>query len=247
MAASSGLTTSVEGEDHHYLSRVLRYRVGDEFAALDPDGRPVVCSIREIGRSSLLLDVQYETSVAEPRGHPNRLEITLIVALLKGRKMDLVVRQATECGVSRIIPLRSRHSVSELVDERVATRTDRWQRIARAAQQQSGSLGHAKIEEPIDTDTMTSSVARGEGFVFHEQRLETSENLGTLSLASDRVTLAIGPEGGFADEEVRRFLSEGFTGVHLGDRVLRSETAVVYAIGAINVLHRRGTELTANQ
>ena len=225
-----GLSVTIAGVDHHYLTRVLRMNVDTQFEAIDPAGMLVRCTLRKSDSSSCLLDVEYldrESERNEPR-------ITLFIGLLKGRKMDLVVRQATECGVARIVPLRSVYSIADIPKERIDVRIRRWERIAKEAMQQSGNRIRPEISIPVEP-AMVGELweRRGPGYVCHPVRPEKPTAVDNHTRPPGEVALGIGPEGGFDQNEIGRFIEAGFQPFYLGDRVLRSETAVVFTIGAI--------------
>jgi 16S rRNA (uracil1498-N3)-methyltransferase len=179
-----------------------------------------------------VVDLRPEPSPA-PAGESFR--ITLLQCLPKGRKIDLIVRQATEAGVARIITLVSDHCVVRAGDD--DARTARLARVAREAVQQSGAARVPQIEGPREL----ASIARagqdwGTALFFHERRLETAPLHLQLAGAAGDVTLLIGPEGGLSDPEVERLRGAGFMPAWLGSTVLRVETAAVYALGAVTTI-----------
>ena len=205
-------------------------KVDARFEAIDPAGKIVQCTLRRLDASSSLLDVIYLDQ--DPEVEESR--ISLFISLLKGRKMDLVVRQATECGVRRIVPLRSKPSVTDIPLDRIDDRLKRWGRIAKEAMQQSGSRAAPEIVTPIEVQRIDDVWQQsGPGYVCHQERLETSGFLDTLLVSPTDVALGVGPEGGFDNDEIEHFTEAGFQPLFLGRRVLRSETAVVFTIGAI--------------
>jgi len=228
------------GNDHHYLTRVLRLRTGDTFPGVDQRGVEVTCTILADDAESCTVSIgnagtetmSSDDGMSEPR-------ITLFQAIPKGRKLDQIVRQATECGVASIVPIRTRHCVGEIGDDRIERKIDRLRKIVREAMQQSGNVVEPEICEPLALESLPEEWhQRGTAFVFHQERLDSSAFLDTLSEASREIAICVGPEGGFADDEVALLAHGGFEPVYLGSRVLRSETAALYAIAAIQVAHR---------
>jgi len=149
------------------------------------------------------------------------LDLVLGVALLKGVKMDLVVEKTTELGVRRLVPIRSRHTIAQ--GDRVA----RWRRIAVAAAKQSGRTHTPAIEPPTALADFAGGAGSGLRLVFWERERETS--LATLPAEATAVTALVGPEGGFADEEIALLRAAGFVSVTLAPRILRAETAAIAA------------------
>ena len=145
---------SLDGEDFRYLVRVLRKRAGDRLAAVDAGGTGFVLRILRVGRSEC--DVELAPAAVAPVS-PGGTRITLMQCLPKGRKIDLIVRQATEAGVERIVLVVSEHSQVR-PDEKDA-RVPRLRKIAREALQQSGAPRLPEIEEPRSL----ASVARSAG------------------------------------------------------------------------------------
>jgi len=223
----------LEGKDHHYLCRVLRLKEGDSLAACDSAGASYHCTIEEIRKDGCRLRVQRKgaSEIAEP-------EITLFQCLPKGRKLDDVIRQAVETGVARIVPVESRYSVPKAADKE--NRRDRWLRIAREAAQQSGAPSVPDVSSVIAFRDIPGIWGRsGEkslGLFFHQAPLETSSLHEYLSIRRDAIAAVIGPEGGLADEEVAFLRTAGFVSAYLGSRVLRTETAPVFALGALRVI-----------
>jgi 16S rRNA (uracil1498-N3)-methyltransferase len=228
----------LRGRDFHYLVRVLRLAVGERFQARDAGGAPRACRIASIGADFLRL--RLEPPEAEEPGGP---QVVLIQALPKGRKMDLIVRQATEAGVREIRPVFSRYSLPRLEDPMDrARRRERWLRLAREAAQQSGGLLLPSIAEPAGLqETLERERSEGEArLIFHQDRLEAQSLHAALAGSPRWVSLLIGPEGGFAEEEVALARGRGFLPIALGQRVWRTETAALYAVAAVqSILEER--------
>jgi 16S rRNA (uracil1498-N3)-methyltransferase len=171
--------------------------------------------------------------------------IILFQALPKGVKMDLIVRQATEGGVSEIRPFVSDYSVYRQ-GKREEDKTERWRRIIKEARQQSGSPVATELSAPCDTESLLAyweelreRSRRPVGILLHQDPAGPLAQ-GTfhryLSNTPDLVVLAIGPEGGFSSPEVSRFLDKGFKPLVIGNTVLRTETAALYAAAAVRII-----------
>jgi 16S rRNA (uracil1498-N3)-methyltransferase len=246
-----GATCIIEGGRAHYLARVLRLGPSSSFPGRDSIGRPWTCSVLESGPDRILL------AIAPPLTGEAELElqlrngprIFLVQGLLKGTKMDMVVRQATEAGVSAIFPLLAARSVVQgaahgaLKDgEGSGPRLARWRRIIREALQQSGSEWRTQLAEPLGLAELPAAMAAHGIFpsnpkiLFHESPLAQSSMHGYLTGAPEAVVLCVGPEGGFAPEEVDFFLDEGFKPLRLAGAVLRAETAAIYAIASAQIV-----------
>jgi len=216
--------------DFHYIARVLRLREGDELDAADANANRYRLRVVQVSSRDCVVELRPQSSPAEaaPAGAP----ITLLQCLPKGRKIDLIVRQATEAGVARIVTLVSSHSVVRAGDD--DSRTTRLLRIAREAVQQSGAARVPLIEGPRDLASIARADERwGTALFFHERRLDGQPLHLLLAGPVAEVTVLIGPEGGLSDPEVEMLRGAGFKPAWLGSTVLRVETAAVYALGAV--------------
>jgi 16S rRNA (uracil1498-N3)-methyltransferase len=226
----------LSGKDYHYLVRVRRVTAGDVISAMLPDGVPVRLTVVTIGEDTVLC----ASSVAENLPQDDRPSIILCQALPRPAKMDMVVRQATEGGVSVIVPFAGRYSVKET---HAAARLERWRRIVREARQQSGSriaTTVADIGENADAVLDYYRRMRGErtaALVLHEKKHGADGILHReLAARPEMVFIVIGPEGGLSDDETATFMQNGFIMVNMGENVLRVETAAAWAVGTVSVL-----------
>lgn len=195
----------ISGEQFHYLRRVLRLREGDELSGTNGKGRSYTLSVGEIRRHSLTLLVTgyQERSVDNCR-------ISLLQCLPKGKKMDLIVRQAAEAGLWRII---------------------------KEALQQSGSLCPTGVVQPVNMEAFVEDKEiQGLKIFFHQEHISRFSLHGLLAPCDRDITLLIGPEGGLAEKEIEFLKGAGFYPVYLGGRVLRSETAALFAVAAVQTI-----------
>ena len=243
----------IRGERAHYLSRVLRLSAGDSILAMDSGAGLHDCVILEMEAGRVLLSVLASSAAGD--GGPAsaaglarvacaRTRIILVQALPKAGKMDLIVRQAAETGVSLVIPLLSRHCVSrpEAGRDRSA-RKERWERVAREALQQSGSDIVTRVGDIVELpslpgllDAIAPPSRERLRLLLHEAPLDDSCLHGYLESLPDTVILCIGPEGGFSPEETSFLASVGFSVMHFRAAVLRTETAALYAVAAVQTI-----------
>ena len=248
-----GPTCLVEGGRARYVARVLRLGQGDSFPGLDAGGKAHACTVLESEGGRLLLSVAPappECSRSDPSADgltdgAARPRIILVQGLPKGAKMDLVVRQAAEAGVAAVLPLLSARSLARGAaqeEESGSTRLSRWERIVREAMQQSGSATRTRVFEPIPLPNLPAALLSlglepgNPRILLHEAPLAQSSMHGYLTGASDAIALCVGPEGGFAPDEVGFFLGEGFRPLRFAGAVLRAETAALYAIAAAQII-----------
>jgi 16S rRNA (uracil1498-N3)-methyltransferase len=150
--------------------------------------------------------------------------------------MDLIIRQAVEAGVGRIVPLVSDHAVVRPGER--ASRLERWRRIAREAREQSGAARPPVVESPARLDEAVARERGGTRVFFHEDPAGSVPLHEILAGAGSPVTVLIGPEGGLSPRETALLESSGFRRAWLGDGVLRTETAALFALAAVRTIVR---------
>jgi len=244
-------TVQLNGKDSHYLLKVLRMKEGDTFAGRDMQGKAwdlVLVSKQHDGcclactpaGGSFISNRETLPQLAGKLPH-----IHLYMGLCKGRKLEQIVRQATEIGTARIILVQTAHCVVDFSDKDEAAllnRKQRYEAIVKEALQQSGSstptfIDDAKTLAQVGLDWH----ARGPALLFHEQPLGGDSIVDILQRVEWNseildVAVAIGPEGGFSSEEVATLQGHGFIPVHLETNILRSETAALYALAVTQTL-----------
>ena len=159
------------------------------------------------------------------------LSLTLAQALVKGDKFDWVVQKATELGVTRIVPLLTEHSEFRKAEGR-ELRLLRWRRIALEATKQCGRRKLIELGEVQNFQQFCETEPNGLRLIFSERG---GKGLAQMASANS-VTLAIGPEGGWSENEIKLAEIHGFVPVHLGNRILRTETAAVAAVSLAQYL-----------
>ena len=236
----SGDRVELRGKEHHYLARVRRVAAGEQLAALDGD-RKLVLKVLEVGTDRITLAVVDNRTVPASFGP----EIVLFPFLLKARKLDDVVRQACEAGVSAIIPVVGDHCVARTDEEDGARKSLRWSAIAREAAQQSGNLRVCEVGAPVTSRNLAASWKGGGPLLFfHQTPLDKGSLHRYLFPRPRAVGLIIGPEGGLSPGEVEIFRSQGALPVWLGPFILRAETASLYAVAAVNTILQETPEWT---
>jgi 16S rRNA (uracil1498-N3)-methyltransferase len=226
---------TLTGGDFRHLIMVLRLAPGAAIPARDARGASYDMRILEVDEHACSVRLTRRPEVsgagAVTAGHA-RTRIILLQCLPKGRKIDLIVRQATEAGVTRIVPLESEHSLVRPGNR--DGRAERLWRIAREAVQQSGTPAMPEIDEPR---SLASLFERGEDWgtalVFHEKPVDGKPLHDLLAGTPGTVSVLIGPEGGLSESEIARVTGAGFQPVHFDTGVLRVETAATFALGAV--------------
>jgi 16S rRNA (uracil1498-N3)-methyltransferase len=235
-------------KDYHYLANVRRILPGARLLAELPDGTEAELLVCSIADNAIIA----QCSSPQPSVHSPIVPIILFQAMLKGTKMDLIVRQAVESGVLEIVPFESEYSTVRLKPSHKQDKSEpgdklqRWQRIVREARQQSGSSISTIVKPPLGFDGLLDyweglkKETGGTGILLHHEMLGSPLAQGTfhdyLSNVPLFVVLAVGPEGGFSSSEASRFLSTGFMPIKMGDTILKAETAALYGTAAVRTI-----------
>jgi len=226
------------------LVRVLRLGAGDPVVLFNGDGRDYAATLLSAGKREGVAEV---TGTADARAE-SPLRITLAQALARGEKMDLVLQKAVELGVHAIAPIITERTEVRLDAERSDRRMQHWRGVLAGACEQSGRAVLPTLSEPraladfaASLDAADANAADGaDGTAMHRLMLDPREGatLASLDLAPDaRVVLVIGPEGGLSERDAAALRAARFSGLRMGPRVLRTETAALAAIAALNALY----------
>lgn len=220
------------GEDSRYIQRVLRCRKGDAITLFDGKGNSFKAEITKISPKEVYAEIKsYLSPIPEPP-----LRLTLLQAVLKAQKMDLVIQKSTELGVTELIPI-----ITERTEVRETRKLLRWQKIAIESARQCGRSTVPSVREPVNLKEFFLSGSQLKGIVFWEEEgiaLKMAINTlnKTFDLEKDKLFVLIGPEGGFTQEEVISAEGKGLLRVSLGKRILRAETASIVAVALVQVL-----------
>jgi len=232
-----GESVQLSAETIHHLVHVRRVPEGLELSAIDGRGGRCRIEIRR-GANGSWIAVGLETpSVASGTEIGRIPPLSIYIAMLKGRKSDGVVRALTELGVSRIVPITTERTVVRS-DETGGGRRARWERIIAEACEQSGRADRPRMEAPLAFDRMLQELEErvaglthrtAAAVIFHESAPEEFDD----SVKVPIIAAAIGPEGGFAPEEIGSAQSRGWRAAHLSTPVLRAETAAIAATALV--------------
>jgi 16S rRNA (uracil1498-N3)-methyltransferase len=223
---AGGKTMLPESSAHHAV-HVLRLRAGDEATLFNGRGGEFAGRIASVERLRIAVDLLEHRAVE--REAP--LRITLVQAVSAGEKMDSTVRKAVELGVAGIQPVLATRSVARHKGERAENRREHWQKVVIAACEQ---CGRNRIPTVLPLVSL-SDYRAGEGLKILLSPLSELA-LSKLTQNSEQILLAAGPEAGFTAEEEAALATQGFAPVKIGARVLRTETAALAAVAALNAL-----------
>jgi 16S rRNA (uracil1498-N3)-methyltransferase len=218
-------------EAAHHACRVLRLRVNDGVQIFDGIGNALDATINQIAGKRVILG-NLQTCMVQPA---SGLNIVLAQALCSSEKMDWIVQKSTELGVSQIIPLHAQRSVAKLSGMRAEKSSKHWRSVAISACEQSGRNDLPLIQNPQDLEAWLLSMRNTPGSKFILLP-GGSTQLQAQAKPQISATLLIGPEGGFSSEESNIALQMGFIPILLGPRVLRTETAAIAGISALQTI-----------
>jgi 16S rRNA (uracil1498-N3)-methyltransferase len=236
-ADSSPTEIRLSPDESHHLVTVNRCGRGDPVVAFDGHGREWLTECVDASKSATLLRVK-ETRPAALRA----FAITLAQALPKGSTMDEIIRQATEVGATRIVPLVSERTQVHLDGDRAEKKVEKWRTTAIEAAKQCGNPWLPEITPIQKYDTFVTTAGD-----YYDLKLIASLHAGATTLKQALATFAhrhghpprsalwmIGPEGDFSPAEITAAITTGFTPVTLGPLVLRSDTAAIYALSILS-------------
>jgi 16S rRNA (uracil1498-N3)-methyltransferase len=225
-----GSTLEVSGEISHYIKTVLRLRKGWQLVIFDGRGTECLATIESFGRDNAMLRLGNPTKI----NRESPLQIHLILGISRGERMDYSIQKAVELGVSQITPIITENTVVKLDEDRKLIKSRHWTRIVQSACEQSGRNHLPEILASITFNEWTESLDESQDQIILSPN--ANSELSAFRIKRDKVTLAIGPEGGFTEKELGEAIKRGATLLRMGPRTLRSETAAVAAIAAMQGL-----------
>ncbi|MFA5984720.1 MAG: 16S rRNA (uracil(1498)-N(3))-methyltransferase [Methylococcaceae bacterium] len=227
-ALAQGLVITLEEDSAHYVRAVLRLKQKDAIVLFNGDGHDYLSVLSEVSRKH----VKVEIGQFNARHTESTLNVVVGLGISRGDRMDMVVQKAVELGVYKITPLQTERCVVQLNAEKQQQRRCHWQKIVQHASEQ---CGRAVLPELGDVGSLANWLSAQLGLkVFLDPYAETVLN--SLQPITNTVTLLSGPEGGFTGQERELAKAAGFIPVRLGKRILRTETAALAALAAVQTL-----------
>ncbi len=217
---------SLDADAARHVGRVLRLGVEDTLILFDGHGGEYSARIVESSKRELCV----ECGDKHPVECESPLQITLAQGISKGERMDYTIQKAVELGISRIAPLNTERSVVNLKGDRLEKKLQHWRGVIISACEQSGRNTLPELMPITSLEQWLAQPLQGTGLVL-DHRANTS--IAQLQLENHRCTLLIGPEGGLSERERSTAMAAGYQGLRLGPRVLRTETAALTALAAI--------------
>lgn len=228
---AAGATLRLPDPAFRHLVQVLRLRNGERFTVFDGHGGEYTAALLDVGKREA-------TATLGPRLDVDRespLDLTLAQCVSKGDRMDYTLQKAVELGVTHIVPLLSSRSVVRLDAERMDKKLEHWRGVMVSACEQSGRTRVPSLSEPASLPNWFEHAA-----IRADMRLTLDPTarcgLRGLTRPEGPLTLLVGPEGGLSEHELQGARSAGFIGVRMGPRILRTETAGVAALAALQAI-----------
>jgi 16S rRNA (uracil1498-N3)-methyltransferase len=219
-----------------HVAKVLRLRAGAALTLFDGRGGEFEAQVLALERRGVQVRVGAHRAIE--RESP--IAVTLLQCLVRAERMDWIVQKATELGVAAIVPLVSQHSVVRLDDSSAERRVSHWQAVALSACEQCGRNRVPSVHPAVAFERACAEARDGAArWMLAPQTPQSLANAAYALASAGPVTalsMLVGPEGGFSEEERTIAQEHGFVGCHLGARVLRAETAALAALATIQAL-----------
>jgi 16S rRNA (uracil1498-N3)-methyltransferase len=222
---STATHAALTGDHADHLIRVLRARVGQDFDIASG------ASIRR-GRITSIADNRVDFELAEEIPVADPILITLLLAIFKFDRMEWAIEKCTELGVTRIIPVIARRTDSHLAAAS-KKRVERWQRIARQASEQSRRISPPEIADPIKLAGALNLPAALKIVLSESENQTQLRDTVNPETVNGEIIVAIGPEGGWTEDELKSFRQAAWTSASLGNTILRAETAAIAATAIV--------------
>jgi 16S rRNA (uracil1498-N3)-methyltransferase len=224
---SVGTSLALPETAANHLARVLRLCEGDGCVLFNGDGHDYDARLTAISKRGVVADIVGARAI----DNESPLRVILLQGIARGEKMDLILQKATELGVAAIVPVMAERTEVKLDAERTEKRVAHWRSVIASACEQSGRARLPSLSAPASLADAARDVGTGATKLTLDPTGDVA--LATVEIASGAVVVAIGPEGGWSPRDRDTLSAAGFTGLRLGPRILRTETAGLAAIAAL--------------
>lgn len=236
-----GATVKLSDNAAIHAAKVMRLGVGDKLVLFDGSGFDFECELLSVHKSATTAQVLSSIEI----DNESPLNITLLLGISAGDRMDIGIQKAVELGVNQIVPLKTERSVVRLDDAKAKKRVEHWQNVVIAACEQSG---RAKIPTVFMPESLSAwlqasiyEAHEGGDLIGAKKTLILLNPIGAKKLSemqkpAGEIVLLIGAEGGLSASEIAMAISQGFQSMILGPRILRTETAPLAAIAAMQTI-----------
>ena len=216
-------------DDEHHILHVMRMKMGDEIEVAFKK-KVFLCRIDKCNplEVSVIHELANDVEIKE--------DITLLFALTKGDKIDLVLQKATELGVKKVALIASERTVVSYDNKDVDKKLLRFQKIMKEASEQSPRVVVPELLGIFNLKNLPKEVYSDLNYVAYEKDASQVEAMFEGLIKGKSISILIGPEGGFSEQEINRLVDQGFIRTSLGKRILRAETAAIYALSVLGYL-----------
>jgi 16S rRNA (uracil1498-N3)-methyltransferase len=227
----SGAEVLLPEQAGEHVARVLRMERGHPLILFNGDGCEYDATLAQLAKRAVTAEVAHGRDV----DRESKLRITLAQGVARGEKMDWILQKATELGVARIVPVVTERTEVKLDEERAERRVAHWRSVIIGACEQSGRTHLPEIDMPLRLDRWLGDLADDAALRL---ALLPEGEAGPREFASvdGEVLLCVGPEGGFSDNDIAQLRQAKFQGLRLGPRILRTETAGIAAMAALQAV-----------
>ena len=221
---------TITGPDVNHIKNVIRLKIGEEIRISTASGKSYLCRIAELTETFVQADLLTECESTELPGR-----IVLFQGIPKGDRMETVIEKAAELGVHEIVPVAMRYCVVKLDEKKAAAKQKKWQALALAAAKQSKRSVVPEVHLPV---SFTEAVSRMQSLSVrlvpyeNEKGMQSTKEAMRLAASADAVGILIGPEGGFAPEEIETVRPSACL-FSLGRRILRTDTAAITTLSLV--------------
>ena len=216
-------------DDEHHVLHVMRMKKGDEIEVVD-NQKLFLCRLDDTNPLviSMVHEIASDVEISE--------DVTLLFALTKGDKTDLVLQKATELGVKKVALIQSERTVVKYDDKDIEKKSQRFIKIMKEASEQSHRLVVPEFLGIYNLKALPSQAFSDVNFVAYEKDASKANEQFQGLEKGKSVSILVGPEGGFSEQEIASLTKQGFIRTSLGKRILRAETAAIYALSVIGYL-----------
>jgi len=223
---------TITGREARYINNVLRMKKGQELIIMDGKGLSFACAIEKVSYQEVTVRIKGPL----PPQLSSPIRITLCQAIIKAQAMDYVIQKATELGVGAIRLFFSERTLIKIEPPRTAAKMSRWREIMKSACRQCNRADLPNLKPPVPFEEMLESAPKND--IFKILLWENEENLGLKEIFNrpsppPHIWAVVGPEGGFAPDEIDAARKSGFLTVSLGNRILRADTAALSLLSII--------------
>jgi 16S rRNA (uracil1498-N3)-methyltransferase len=226
----------INGDDYHHIARVMRMKPNDRIFVVFTNGHAGLAEIEKITNEEVIASVvQLEE---EQKELP--VDVTIAPGLPKGDKLEWIIQKGTELGAAKFLPFQAKRSIVKWDEKKGRKKVERWEKIAKEAAEQSHRTALPTISSPVlFKELLEISSSYDYKLIAYEESSRQGEDSKFAKVLKDiklgqKLLLVFGPEGGLDNEEVQLLTERGFLPIGLGPRILRCETAPLYALSAIS-------------